>query len=372
MLHSEEHWLCLADAFQSAAVSGAGWYAALDGLAKATGSQHGQLINIGDDATIPLNILTDIDPRFNEVFESVGGADPMINPRVGAGMKAPLLKVLAESDFIAPEEYKRHPHYQEFAIPNGAPYICLSTLDRSPGLLTGLAVIRTERQGHITAPEREVFASLAPHVRAAVRTQTALEGNGAVLLAGAMEALSMSAFVCDRTGMVRELTPSAEQLVLGNRGLQLKEGRLRASQASDTRELDDAIRIAASGHVRPGAPLLRAVIVRSSDQETAPLVLDVISLPAHATELTFTPRVLIVARGAKAANQRKAAILQTVYDMTSAESDIALQLCAGNTPETIAALRKVAIGTVRAQIKSLLAKTGSKRQIELVARLNQL
>lgn len=371
MLHNDEQWLSLADAFQSAAVTGNGWYAALDSLAKATGSRTGQLIHIGDDATVPLNIMTDLEPDCHEAFVSMGGGDPRINPRVRAGMAAPTLKVLAESDFITPEEYDRDPHYQEFAVPFDVPYICLSTLDREPGMLTGLAVVRSKRDGHITEPQRSVFASLAPHVRAAVRTQNALEGHGAALLAGAMEALSIPAFVCDRSGFVRELTPAAEQLVQSSRGLQLKEGRLRACRATDANALDDAIGRAARGHVRPGAPLLRSVVVRS-DQNATPLVLDVIALPAQATELTFTPRVLVVARGQSSAMERKAAILQAAFGMTSAESDIALQLCSGKTPENIATIRKVAVGTVRAQIKTLLPKTGVKRQIELVARLNQI
>lgn len=372
MVRSDEQWLSVADSFQAAAVSGTGWYEALQGLARATGAQHGQLICVGDDASVPLDILTDIDPTFTNRFVEMGGGDPNVNPRVRAGMKAPLLHVLAESDFITPEEYKRDRHYQEFAVPHDVPFICLSTLDRSPGMLTGLAVVRNHRQGHITEPDKAVFASLAPHVRAAVRTQRALEGNGAAMLAGAMEALCMPAFVCDRAGIVKELTPAAEQLVNAQRGLQLKEGRLRAALPIDARELDDAIGAAAIGRTRPGTPLMRTVIVRTSEHDLVPLVLDVISLPPQASELTFMPRVLIVARGSKAANERKAAILQTAYGMTSAESDIALQLCAGRSPETIAASRKVAVGTVRAQIKALLAKAGAKKQLELVARLNQM
>ena len=126
----------------------------------------------------------------------------------------------------------------------------------------------------------------------------------------------------------------------------MKEGRLRAALASDTKELEDAIGTAALGRARPGAPLTRAIIVRSG--------------------------VLVVARGSKSTDERKAAILLAAYGMTSAESDIALQLCSGKTPEIIATARKVAVGTVRAQIKALLAKTGANRQIELVALLNQL
>jgi DNA-binding CsgD family transcriptional regulator len=58
--------------------------------------------------------------------------------------------------------------------------------------------------------------------------------------------------------------------------------------------------------------------------------------------------------------------------MTTAETEIALQLAQGKPPEAIAKQRNVSVGTVRAQIKALLAKAGVSRQVELVARLNQL
>ena len=88
---------------------------------------------------------------------------------------------------MTPEEHATHPHYNEFARPWDIPYICLATLESRKELLIGLAVVRSEREGHITSEQREVFASLAPHVRAAVRMQVALEGNGAVLLKGGLD-----------------------------------------------------------------------------------------------------------------------------------------------------------------------------------------
>lgn len=53
-------------------------------------------------------------------------------------------------------------------------------------------------------------------------------------------------------------------------------------------------------------------------------------------------------------------------------AEVALQVAHGQTAESIAAARGIVVGTVRAQIKRLLAKLGVKRQVELVARLSQL
>lgn len=370
MIRDEVEWLELADAFHAAALGRKEWYAALEDLARATGSEHGELIGIGSNASVPFNIVTNIDPKFHEAFEAVGGGDPRKNPRVNAGMHAPLLKVMSEAEFLSPEEHRTHPHYREFARPWNIPYICLATLERGQDNLIGLAVVRTHEQGHIDPQQRRVFASIAPHARAAVRTHAALQGQAEALLSGAMEAMSIPALMCDRYARVSRLSPSAERIVAANFGLVLKAGRLTAAVPFDAKALLEAIEQAA----RPltvGAPLFKSVLIRRSEQDASPLVLDVIGLPAREWELQPCARVLIAVRGADQGRERRAAILQTLFGMTAAEVDIALQLCAGNTPESIAGNRGVSIGTVRAQIKALLAKAGMSRQIELVAKINQ-
>ncbi len=371
MLQSDEQWLKLSDAFHAAALDGSRWYGALDQLAKATGSENGQLIGIGPNWNVSLDIITNIDPGFHKEFEEIGGGDPYVNPRVKAGFEAPILQTRAEADFITPDEYSRHPHYREFACPRNIPYICLATLDRTRDSLTGLAVIRTHAQGHINARERRVFASIAPHVRAAVRTHLALEGQGEALLSGTLEALSIAALICDGSGSVRKLTAAAEKLVSGDSALRLRNGKLSAATSYDAKALSDALLGATFDRTTVGAPFGRTVIVRRTERDLAPLVVDVIGLPTREFELTLVPRVLVVVRGADS-GERRAEILQSVYGMTAAETDIALQLADGKSPEAIAENRSVSVGTVRAQIKALLAKAGLSRQIELVARLSQL
>jgi len=371
MLRSDERWLSIADEFYSAAVDHSRWYSALEGLATATGSRSGELITIGSDAVVPINLMTNIDPIINEDFRACRGGDPAFNPRVNAGMRSPVLKIMAECDFMTPEEHAVHPHYAEFARPWDIPYICLATLERRNDLLIGLAVVRSAREGHINSEQREVFASLAPHVRAAVRMQIALEGNGAVLLKGALEALAIPAFVCGRLGEVQAMTAQAEELARGGRGLIMRQRHLRAFRDDEDKALSDAIARAARGLERPGAPAMSSVAIRGTDESGTPLVLDVMSLPSVALELSSTPRVLIVARGARGSESRKAAVLQGIYGFTSAETDVALQLAQGKSAETLAQERKVAVGTVRVQIKSVFAKLGVGRQAELVAKLSE-
>jgi DNA-binding CsgD family transcriptional regulator len=372
MIYGDAELLSLADAFCTAALDCDGWYGALDRLACATGSRSGELVAFGSDATIPFNLMTNIDPAFSSALAEAGGGDPAVNPRVGAGSRAPILQVLAECDFISPDEYRRNAHYQEFARPWDIPYICLTTLERRGGMLIGLAVLRSEKQGHIQSREREVFTALAPHVRAAIRMQMVLEGQGTAMLTGALDALSLAAFICDGRGDVKSLTRAAEAIVTAGRGLQLRLGRLLPSKAGDQRALQEALdrAILASPHLR--TPMLQTLVITDTPTCGPPLVLDVIRLPLRTQNFNFSARALVVVRGGRSSADDRAHLLQTAYGVTVAEAEIALRIAGGRTLEQIATERAVSVTTVRTQLKSLFGKLGVSRQAELVIRLNEL
>jgi DNA-binding CsgD family transcriptional regulator len=59
-------------------------------------------------------------------------------------------------------------------------------------------------------------------------------------------------------------------------------------------------------------------------------------------------------------------VLRTLYGLTPAECRVALLLADGHAPRKIADMVGVTDNTVRSQIKSIFAKTGVKRQAELI------
>jgi len=366
MIRTDEHWHSIVDAFHSAAIGGYSWEEALQGLADATGSRSAQLTGIDSDASVAFNIVTDIDPAVLTMFADTA----TFNPRVRVANEAAVLEIMADADIMTADAMQRDPFYR--LLPTwDIPFVCLTTLERREGTFIALAAVRSQRQGHITSDQREIFATIAPHARAAVRTHIALERNGAAVLRGAMEALSIPLFVCNRAGVVKALSPTAEALVTGGRGLELKAGRLRASPPAADKALENAIHAAAAAHLRPDRPALQTVIVRAEGQDM-PLVLDVFRLPSQPHEISLMPRALVVVRGRRGADARRAAILEAAYGLTAAEADVAQHLAQGKTPELIAMSRGVALGTVRAQIKTIMAKMGVGRQVELIVRLTQL
>ena len=59
-------------------------------------------------------------------------------------------------------------------------------------------------------------------------------------------------------------------------------------------------------------------------------------------------------------------MLHALYDLTPTETEVANGLLMGYSPQEIACLRRVSTGTVRQQVKSMLSKTGTNRQCDMV------
>jgi DNA-binding CsgD family transcriptional regulator len=369
MLRNDDEWLSIIDTFFSAALDG-NWDTPLERFAAATGSWSGELIGLGSASAVSFNWVTGIGPEWREDFVASGGADPNLNPYARAAFHIPELQVVQSGELLTRKDWRSNPFINFHISRYDIRHVCLTPLlKQSDGLMVGLAVMRSTRQGEITSQQRKVFATLSQHLRSAIRMQIALESKGAQLMAGTLEAVSLTAFVCDHAGVVRAITPAAEALVRHGDALRLRHGQLQALFAEDTHKISEAMTLGALSMHRPGAPPARSVIIRG---RSAPLVLDILPLPKREFSFGFEPRVLVVIRNRPADHGHVKTLLRAAYGLTAAEADVALSLTAGQSPEAIAAARGTSIGTVRTQIRTLFMKLHVRRQSELIARVNQL
>ena len=65
-------------------------------------------------------------------------------------------------------------------------------------------------------------------------------------------------------------------------------------------------------------------------------------------------------------------LLQQVYGLTPAEARLATLILDGQSPSDAASKLKVSVATVRTQLSSILKKTGSRKQAELIRHLSPL
>lgn len=354
-----------AELFQAAGLGEASWEAALEGMAALTGSTGAQLIGLGSEGTVPLNVMTGVPGESGEAFVAVGGGDPAINSRVRIGLQAAELEVLDETAFTTAADMRLNPEYAEWIRTWEMHHACLTNLVKEPDRHAGLALLRNQREGNVNDEQKRIFAFLARQARAAVRTQMALESQGAQLLVGAMEAVRTTAFFCDQDGRVRGMTASAEALLSAGDVLRLRRGMLTTVCEADRRGLEFALAEALAG----GAPAFAvpARRVNTDDRvfiEVAPLASS--SMPG------FGPRVLVVVHGPGVDEARVAAAAGALYGLSAGEAAIAAQLASGRSPAAIAHERRVSLGTVRTQVRRIYDKVGVASQLELAARLPRL
>lgn len=223
-------------------------------------------------------------------------------------------------------------------------------------LYLGIALHRavTDRRDFDAATATRL-AQLAPHLRQACELSTRLSRSERRLenLQAHLDGLRCGLLLCDADARVRWMNRSARQLTLGERALQLHGCRLRAQHPAATTALHDEI-------AQAGAQT-RFVSLGAGEEA---LHLALRAQPA--LEDDGEARVLIAVTRAGDAAAAPPAAWSRLLGVTAAEAALVATLVAGGTLEQHAQRRGVSCGTVRGQLKQVLAKTGTHRQAELV------
>jgi DNA-binding CsgD family transcriptional regulator len=135
--------------------------------------------------------------------------------------------------------------------------------------------------------------------------------------------------------------------------------------------------------IDPGAnELLRCAIAEVADPAAAsvrsfpakgtadnPAVVHLVPATGEARDLFEGGFGVLVVTPLAAPSAPDLALIQGLFDLTAAEARVASGVTEGLTLDQIAERHGVALGTVRTQIKSVFAKTGSSRQSQLAALL---
>ena len=350
------------DIFLAAALEPDRWPEALAEMAQRTGASHGQLIGVGGARDIPFNIVTDLDEQRLREFVELDGGSPALNFRVAASeqrmARGDYDSLLHEADYDAVLPLLQSDRYVQWCEEVDIPHGCQTNLVVDRVGVIGLATLRKRRDGRTSARQRKVFAEASVAARRAVRLQERLEGDQAALLAGAFEAIAATAYILDGAGRLQAMTRSAEQL-LSDGHILLRDGFLEGAGTPLSLGQAAALLVAAQGmgHVR-----LRL----DNPERPQPLFLEGFRLPAHAWSLGRTPQAIIVAKPPARDRAGIAALLSILYRMTAAEADVAIRLFEGKSRAEISDARSVTIETIRGQIKTIYAKTGTAGEAALM------
>ena len=175
-------------------------------------------------------------------------------------------------------------------------------------------------------------------------------------LATVVNAIGEPAFLVDAGLRILQANRAAELLMGRQSVFRTREGVLTASTVEGDKELRTAVAraISVSG-AQTGAIALHA-------EGRAPLELSIMSVPGP----TGSRLALIIGSRPPVADDTRNMRLRSLFGLTPGEASLALLLSEGMSPAEIADERRVAVGTVRVQIKQIAAKLGCSRQSEIV------
>ena len=127
--------------------------------------------------------------------------------------------------------------------------------------------------------------------------------------------------------------------------------------------LREAVRAARQANIVRSIPVTR---------ETGPGVIHVLPVRRSAIDLFGGSAAIAIFVRPKPGRPLSAPLLQSLFDLTPAEIEIADQIISGKTAPEIAVMRGTSPETVKGQSKQIMAKTGCKRQTELMMLLRVL
>jgi len=367
------------------------WGGVLERLCALTDATHGFLFTAAprhDSLTAALwarhNItdrqLADYTTHFRhrDVWTNAAAARGLLNRSV----------VRRGEELVPDAVLRRSAFFNELLLDHGMGRLCALTLSDGAELAPVQPVLSLHRPADASSfPDETVrlLQDCAPHLQRAMRLRVRLlagrDGLEEARWSGrAIDRLPLGIALLDAAGRIVGLNRAGQTMIDARDGLRLAQGRLQAEQGGEARRLAHVLEVAVSASGK-GASARRgeaADLRVSRPSGRAPYLLSVLPLSPEsagpfddadggAARIRAVVYIVDPAAVAPGLGQR----LGALFGLTAVEAGLVADLLADLTPAEIGERRGVAISTVRSQLRSIFAKTGTARQSELMNLVNR-
>lgn len=350
----------IASALASAAIDPSRWTEALETAAAYTGSYGalllpvvGALPIVAASASMEESMAVYVSGGWNTRDERYRAWGPFFE-----------IGVATDDDCLPLDARKRSPFYQEFLGACNLRDWAGVRVGRGE-LVWNLSLQRTPDQGPFSPNELQWLAQLSGTLDSIVQISAALglaKGDAAL---GAFDFSERAALLLDRLGRVVRVNAAAERLI--GEDLQISAGRLRCRNPKSNVVLDRAI---------------KTMLWSLEASNVAPVNLPkssggrLIAYPMPIPGLTESPlsafHTILVITDTDDNHSAAITTLRNIFDLTAAESRLAVAIATGKNLETFAVERQLSKQTVRNQLKSIFLKTDTNRQTQLAVMLSTL
>jgi DNA-binding CsgD family transcriptional regulator len=260
-------------------------------------------------------------------------------------------------DVLTQEQIDADPVYQDFFIPRGVAWVVGSLIESPDGNMIHFSFNRAVEHGPVTQHEKDYLTGFRPHLARASLISARLKLEQARTAVSALEFMGLPAAALHNRGRLRLANTLFDKLVPTL--AQDKANRLGfvhlASDVLLAEALDDPAQA-------------RSFPVKGRDESR--YIAHLLPVSGQGRDVFSAMDALLVLVPVALEGQVDARILQGLFDLTPAEARVARGLMVGSTVDAISMANGTSAETVRTQLKSVLSKTGTTRQAELVALLS--
>ncbi len=278
-------------------------------------------------------------------------------------LREPAGRMHAMHRHVSESMVQKSEYYQGFYIPEGLRYSCGGTLfdgNRRLILAVHRPVGHRPYEEHTVAELQRVLDHL-PHVFR-VRELAARSVVGASMSCAALDVLPRAVIIVDEYATIRYSNRVASALLDRAQDVLVRSGRLTLSDPHLARQLVQRVK-----QTCQPTPAIDSVPIYTVDSNGRPSVeLHIVPLnPSLAASVTSADPMAMVLLRCPFQRANWAGASTRPYSLSHAEIAVAAAMAEGLTPAECASRSGVKVSTVRSQIKSIMAKTGTRRMSEI-------
>lgn len=305
------------------------------------------------------------DPEVFHLYnEHYGANDPyraplIANPKVG---------LITGEELVDHSTLVKSELYNEVLSRYDLEYMNMLSCNCSQDQADLLSLWRSPKAGPMDAASGQLLETLIPHVQTALllgkKVVACDESN--LFSEVALDAMSIAALLVTGSGYVRHMNQPAVKCLADGDGIILQDGRLTATNSRDAAQLDSLIAGAASSAGRLSDALPGGALKLSRLRATTPL--HVIAIPApQQSRIIDGDSLTVVFLGDTSSKLRsRATMLRSLYKLTPTECRLADLLLQGLDVREAGEQLQTTLETTRFHVKRIMAKTGTRRQSQLM------
>jgi DNA-binding CsgD family transcriptional regulator len=305
------------------------------------------------------------DPHYRELyFSEYIRIDPSTTGHYFADVEQPI----AVADLMPYQEFLETRFYKEWARPQGLVDFVSAVLDKSVASAALFGVFRYERDGIVDDETRRRMRLIVPHIRRAVLVGGLidLKTADAASLADALDGLNAAMCLVDANGRIVHANAACHVMLDARDFLAVVGGRIVATDAKIDRAFRDLFASAGKGDAAIGT---RGIALPLNAQDGSHYVAHVLPLTSGARRragMAYSATAALFICKVTTEPRSPPEIIARAYNLTPTELRVLLAIVdVGGVPESAVALG-VAESTVKTHLANLFAKTGARRQADLV------